>query len=165
MAKYSRLRGVTKEAVSKAVREGRIPSFNENGRRLIDPELADQEWQKNTNPSVANEESRQKKLGVSIEEDKNNGPSYSQSRSIREAYQARLAKLSYEEKLEKLVSAEKVKVTAFTTARIVRESVLNIPNKISYQLATETDSNKIHLILTEALIEALEELAVGKLKT
>ena len=40
-------------------------------------------------------------------------PTYAESRAVREAYQARLAKLEFEEKSGKLVNADEVKAEAF----------------------------------------------------
>ncbi|OQB05793.1 MAG: hypothetical protein BWY19_00818 [bacterium ADurb.Bin212] len=167
LSEYARIRGVNKNVIFKGLNSGIIPYvLDEKGNRKIDVDIANKAWEENKGVDIQ----------VALREEANEDPStdtktvpttaatYAQSRSIREAYTARLSKLSYEEKLGKLISAEKVKITAFNTARIVRENILNVPNKIAYQLAAETDPNKINFMLTEALIEALEELAVGKLK-
>jgi len=55
------------------------------------------------------------------------GPSYAQSRAIREAYLARLAKIEYEERLGKLISRDEVQVAAFNKFRMFRDGMLNIP--------------------------------------
>jgi hypothetical protein len=58
-----------------------------------------------------------------------------------------------------LVSLEDVKKVAFARGRIIRDSMLNIPDRISSLLATENDASKIHEILTKEIREALEELS------
>lgn len=167
---YAKHRGVSPEAVSKAVESGRITTVtDENGKRLIDPEKADLEWARNTQSSkrynpTKGEMAQGKKKPDPEEGDPAlsqvlQGPSYAQSRAIREAYAARLAKLEYEEKTEKLIPVDKVKVDAFKLARTVRDAILNIPDRISNELASYgNDPARIHERLTQELILALEEL-------
>lgn len=87
------------------------------------------------------------------------GPSYAQSRAVREAYQARLAKLEYEHKSGKLVEVDKVKAAAFRTARTVRDGLLNLPDRVAHELAHETDPTKVHLRLSTEIRTVLEALA------
>ena len=50
-AEYARLRGVSRNAVSKAIKAGRISTTTApNGRVLIDADRADREWAANTDP-------------------------------------------------------------------------------------------------------------------
>ncbi len=50
-AEYARLRGVSRNAVSKAIKAGRISvTTAANGRMLIDADQADREWAANTDP-------------------------------------------------------------------------------------------------------------------
>lgn len=122
---------------------------DERGRDRIDPVAADAAWDANTNPG------KQASMGGA---DKARGPSYAESRAIREAYQARLAKLEYEEKISKLVEVDKVKLEAFELGRMLRDLILNIPNRISTEAASETDPVKVHSLLTVELNKALEEI-------
>jgi hypothetical protein len=163
MRGYAKHRGVSPEAVSKAVKQGRISTvLDEKGDRKIDPTKADIEWEKNTVRGQKDAPQPEPEADKPDGQATVQGPSYAQSRAIREAYQARLARLAYEEKAGKLVSADKVRITAFNTSRIVRDSILNIPDRIAHELAAETDPHRLHVMLTEALIEALEELTIGK---
>lgn len=169
--KYAAHRGVSGEAVSKAVRTGRISVVvNEKGQRLIDPAVADKEWAENTYhnkrttqgpmvkkpqpapaPAQADDPVAPSQAGIPA--------SINQSKAIKEAYEARIKKLDYEEKLGKLIDVDKVKVAAFKTGRVVRDNLLNIPNDLSGKLAAETDQKKIHHMLTEAITIVLQELA------
>lgn len=87
------------------------------------------------------------------------GTSYAKSRAVRENYQANIAKLTYEEKAGKLVKVDDVSREAFEIARTVRNSVLNIPNRLSALLANESDPNRVFEILTKELNHALEDLS------
>ena len=86
-------------------------------------------------------------------------PSYAQSQAIQKAYQARLAKLDFEERLGKLISVDQVKADAYRTARQVRDAIMNIPDRVSMELAHETDASRIHEKLAGELRTALEQLA------
>lgn len=88
-------------------------------------------------------------------------PTYAESRAIREAFMARLAKLEYEEKSGKLVPVDQVKADAFKTARIIRDGLLNIPDRVAHELAHETDPTAVHLRLTAEFRAVLEALADG----
>lgn len=57
-----------------------------------------------------------------------------------------------------LVSVEEVKTEAFNVARVVRNNLLNIPDRVSALLASMSDTEKIHETLTEEIRTALEEL-------
>ena len=58
-----------------------------------------------------------------------------------------------------LVPIEEVRNSFFAKGRIVRDGILNIPNRISSLLATINDASKIHEILTQELRNVLEELS------
>ena len=58
-----------------------------------------------------------------------------------------------------LVSVEDVKVAAFNKARIVRDSLMNIPDRVASLLASIDDPHKIHEVLLQEIRTALEELS------
>ncbi|NEV49558.1 hypothetical protein EUZ93_03565 [Wolbachia pipientis] len=62
----------------------------------------------------------------------------------------------------KFVSIEEVKTEAFNIARVVRNNLLNIPNRVSALLASLSDTEKIHKTLTEEITGSLEELSNTK---
>lgn len=146
---YAKQKGVTKQAVHRAIKDGRITFKMKNGRKMIDPRVADQEWKRNTGHS---DELNQSNDRTSLQ------PSYAAHRAIEKAYKARLAKLEYEERTGKLVSAEKVKIDGFNFARILRDNILNVPDRISTELAAETDPAIVHSKLMDELIRALGEV-------
>ncbi|MBI5888926.1 MAG: hypothetical protein HZB82_09525 [Deltaproteobacteria bacterium] len=164
---YARYRGVSPEAVSKAVRTGRI-TVDADGK--IDPEKADRQWLENTNPSKAlnfasgnsKHRSSSKIAGADTEaaatSPANGLPPFAQSRAIREAYEARLRKLEYEVKIGKLVSADEVRVDAFNIARITRDRLSGIPDMVAPVLVGMNDINEIHRLLSTEIRLACEEL-------
>lgn len=153
-AEYARRRGISQEAVRKAIQGGRLVECivtNERGRQRIIPSVADAEWDKNT-------QHHRKSLPdvPEIEDDLlDDIPNFNVSRAKREAYQAELARLEYEEKQGTLVNAEAVKKEAFRTARLVRDAMLNIADRIAAELAANTDAFAVHKQLTDEIRTAL----------
>lgn len=171
---YAKHRGVSIEAVSKAVREGRISTVTgRKGQRMIDPEVADREWAENTDPMMQRlhrtdpsalpnasalseaELEADDALGDDTE------PVLHKAKAKKEHYLAKHAKLKYEQAAGSLVEAEAVKKAAFETGRTIRESLLGIPDRIAGELAGETDPHRVHVVLTREITLALEELARG----
>jgi hypothetical protein len=169
VTQYAKHRGVDIKAVTKAIDAGRITCVETpGGRRMIDPDAADADWAANTDASAKiGGDAQRAARGIAPTEtpeatdDEDGEPAtYAASRAKREAYQAKLAKVTYEERIGKLVLAEEVHKQAFKTARTVRENILNIPDRIASQLASEPDPHKVHLLLSDELRRALESLAV-----
>lgn len=160
LSEYGRRRGVSPEAVRRAIQSGRLKnavSRDGKGNPKIDPDVADKEWAENTSDNRGwNARENAKKTA---EKDTQVSGTLNQSRAVKEAYLARLAKLEYEEKSGKLVPAADVKNEAFRVARIVRDNMLNIPDRVSSELAAQTDQVQIHKMLTEEIRKALEAIS------
>jgi len=155
---YARHRGVAESAVRKAITQGRI-SKGKNGK--INPKIADKEWGQNSDPAQIKAENAfdapdysQNSAPSSL-----SGPSYQQSRAIKEAYGAKLLRLQFEKESKKLISIDDVKVSAFNAARMTRDRILNIPDRVIPQLVGKTNIFEMKEILKAELIKALEELS------
>jgi hypothetical protein len=72
---------------------------------------------------------------------------------------ARIAKIDFEERTEKLVSSDEVKVAAFNRFRRFRDGMLNIPDRLAAVLAAEGDPRRIHELLSSEIRNALTEFA------
>lgn len=167
---YAKRRGVTHRAVQKAIESGRLnKALVRNGAKtLILPTVADQEWAQNTDtrkpsntvqPYAAQMAPAPAAQQQAAEPSIPSGPSMAQSRAIREAYQARLAKLEYEERSGKLISADEVRLAAFKAARDARNALLAIPDGIAAQLAATTTTFECHRIVLEEVTRVCNELA------
>ena len=86
---------------------------------------------------------------------------YQTSRAVREAYLARLAKLEFEERQGKLVSADDVKVVAFNAARRARDLLMAMPDRVSSVLAATDDPVEIRRVLNAEIRRVCEELSSG----
>lgn len=165
IAAYARHRGVSHVAVLKAIKSGRIEKEADGS---IDAVKADAAWSRNTNKAQQRQHRSQPAsatptsapaeahLGPPIV---NSGPSYAQSRAVKEAYHARLAKLSYEEKSGSLIKIDAVKVSWFNILRVLRDRVLNLPDRLAPVMAAETDPKKIRDLLEEDLRLILNDAA------
>ena len=76
-----------------------------------------------------------------------------------EIEKGKILKLERAEKEQSLISAEKVQETLFKKGRVIRDALLNLPDRISSLLATIDDASQIHEILTQELRTVLEELS------
>ena len=160
---YAKHRGVSLQAVLRAIREGRLSASaqqRETGRWDIDPELADEEWRQNTDSGQgAPAHAKNRRQLSEPQEDSGDQPmSYADARAQHERFKARLAQLELEEREGKLVQADAVKQEAFRVARIVRDAMLNLPDRIAAELAAETNQFKVHQRLTKEIRRALEGL-------
>lgn len=150
---YARYRGVALSAVQKAIKSGRI-SVQPDGR--IDSAQADIQWAQNTErhaPPVA-QRGQDEDDGSSF-----GGSQYTKARAVREHYQARLAKIDYEERVAKLVPKDEVQVAAFNKFRQFRDHMLNIPDRVAAMVAAESDSARCYEIIAIEIRRALNDFA------
>ena len=137
----------------KAIKAGRIGKEPDG---TIDVAKADAAWQTNTDPA---QQRTPAASSFQSEPPQLAGPSFAQSRAIREAYNARLAKLAYEEKAGELVRTDAVKVTWFNILRVLRDRTLNLPDRLAPILAAETDPKQITALLDDELRQILDDVA------
>lgn len=87
------------------------------------------------------------------------GMEYIEARAMREEYLAKIAKLEYETKIGKLISADDVKVIAFNSARRARDMIMSIPDKISPILAGLSNPIEVHQVLGDELRQVCAEIS------
>ena len=156
-------------SVTKAVKSGRIAKavVEKDGKKWLDRDLAVELWHRNTKQSplgpqkiVGHAPRDKQKLREQVDLMPDDAiPELNVSRERREHYQAELAKLEVDLKRGELVSADSVKKVAFDLAKTVRESLINIPDRVVNQFAAETDPQAIHMALSHEIQFALERLA------
>lgn len=145
--------GVDEKSVRKAIARGRLSESvgqNEKGQPVIlDEARAIEEWganaAKSTHPS---------KGGTSLAE--------AQRRVLLQ--RERGLKISNDQKRAKLVDATKAARTGFEAARVIRESVLSLPARLSGEFAAEMDPRRIFDRLDAELRLALGGAADAILK-
>lgn len=158
LREFGRMIGVSGEAVRKAVNTGRIPkeamgeivlSSGKTRPAIKNVEMAIASWGANTNVNYAGQRGKERADKVQEPEKREakesplvspgTGPvsasGFAKAKAVRETYQAKLAQLEYEEKTGKLISTDKVRIAQFTQGQIIRDAILNIPDRIAAQLA------------------------------
>lgn len=169
-AEYAKLRGVSRQAVAAAIKSGRITAaVLDDG--TIDIALADKLWAENTNPVQGEHGHISKRKNKNEDElieaarsvgvDPLHPPTLAESKTLEAAYKARLAQIEYEQKSGQLVDAEGVKKEAFRVARITRDAMLAIPDRLSAELAGITEPFVIHQKLMAEIRSAIEEVSKG----
>jgi hypothetical protein len=156
---YARRLNISNEAVSKAVREGRIKKgWNKKEEKII-VEHADLEFGFLFKETTVNEpetedtgqtNSKGKKLTDSS--------SFMEAKRIREIKLAQLAALDLEEREGRLVNKEQVFKELFVFGQNLRTSILAIPDRTIDNIMASESRAEAHNLLTEALQGALEEL-------
>ena len=155
-AQFSRDIKVTKAAVSKALKSGRLDEakVNRDGKVFLIKAKAFEIWEQTSDPS--HPRARKKEI---VPRDSEDLPSFNESRAKREAMMARLAEIDVEEREKLLVPSEDVKNAWVQLVTIAKTKVLGIPTKAKQRIP-DLDKSAIGL-LDEIVRETLEDLAIS----
>jgi hypothetical protein len=138
-AEYARHRGVSRPAVNKAVRRGKIPVHVENGRKLIDPAEADRALGLNVQRVLADEDNIGQTRDAMRRPD---APGLTQARTATEVYRARLAELDYNERLGKLRPIEQTEVGARQCFEVVLRAFAGVIGRAE-ELNTRANKERV----------------------
>lgn len=155
-AAYAALRKCSREAVSRAIKAGRISLVN----GLIDPEVADIQWKANSRARASQGETEQLPLMTAAGPDEPARPDdYMFNRNRREAAEAERAELSLAEDKGQLIRVDAVKAAVAGVFSATRDALLQIPARLGPQLAAESDPSKAQTMLHAEIHQALQLLA------
>ena len=162
-AQFSRDIKVTKAAVSKALKSGRLDEakVNRDGKVFLVKDKAFNIWEQTSDPSQPR--ARKKDVVKTIGSSGEDVPSFNESRAKREAMMARLAEIDVEEREKLLVPSEEVKNAWIQLVTIAKTKVLGIPTKAKQRIP-DLDKGAMAL-LDEIVRETLEDLAVENVET
>ena len=166
---YARHRGVTDTAVHKAIRAGRI-SPEQDG--TIDPEKADRDWSRNSEPPRGGTRATAVKAAVPSEAATtgpadasqgklpSGGASLMQLRTANEAVKLARGKIKVQKERDELVDRNQAIAHVFSMGRAERDAWLNWPSRVSAQMAAKLglDPHTMHIALDAAVREHLLEL-------
>lgn len=160
---YARHRGVTDTAVHKAIRAGRITPESDG---TIDPERADRDWSRNTEPPkvglnrTATRAAVPDTPGDAPTALPSGGTSLLQARTVNEVVKAQTNKVRLARLKGELVDRSQAIAHVFKLARSERDAWLNWPARISAQMAARlaVDAHAMHVALEAAVREHLQEL-------
>ena len=83
---------------------------------------------------------------------------YQKSRAIKESYAARLRKVEFEEKMGTIVHKEGIEKASFGVARILREKLKAVPNRLAPKVTVVTDQRENFIILQEEMESVIKEI-------
>lgn len=181
-AEYAKLRGCSEAAVNTA-RKQRIKAAEviRNGKVMIDSELADQLWAKNSRrrreqlvtgrPAVRQQPKQVEPLQVPTDKDlkafimglpEDQIPDdVNEIIRRKEHYNAERQRVQALKDRGEVVAADQVKAEAFALARAVRDGLMGIADRLAPMLAATTDARKVHQLLSDEIRVALRSLADG----
>lgn len=183
LSAYARRRGVSVEAVSKAVERGRLHGsivMVDGKPKIADPELADTEWQANTRPRIDQpppvpkkpkaKAERAPRSKVDEEGDVDDGelppgvPRYDVSRAVREYHEARrsgaladVAEIERDKVRDDVVPIEEARSYMIEKFTLVKTRLLGVPSRVAQRLPKL--AKEVEPIVDELIREVLEELA------
>lgn len=187
-AAYAARRGVSDRAVRKAIESGRLSrSVTQNGNRwLIEPEIADLEWDRNTAPQKVRSAAvinsgKARARGEDVPEPEPEAPpavpgaargaaTYSQAKAAAEGYRAMLLKLDYEEKSGALVRKAEVERRLAEVAKEVKDAVLRTGMQMIGEIAkaagglTPEQRQEVLMVIERHQNKALETLGNAGLR-
>jgi len=168
VAALCRSLGLQRYAVDEAIRRERITSWrrDERGRIWIDEEKATREFIERTDPGAAADNGKFREIEGVDAVDLPSGDLSPLEQLKRETLRIRRAQADREEikrDVERglLVAREEVQKIAFDSARIVRDALKAVPDRIAPVLASEDDQNEIRRILNLELDAALNGLVTA----
>ena len=150
-AEWARKQGFSKQYVSKLISQGKVKLIH----GMIDEDAANAALAKQRDPHLPLR--RRQNSSYTNSEDVHD--LLMKMKLKNEIEKGKLLEAKVKEELRELLPADKVYNAMFAKGRIVRDGILNIPDRISSLLAGIDDAAKIHEILTREFREVLEELS------
>jgi hypothetical protein len=150
-SEWARRQGFSKQYVGKLISEGKIKLID----GMIDERSANSVLTRQRDPNLP----LQRKGGGTYEQRDDMHDLLVKTKLKNEIERGKLLEAKVKSEMGELISAEKVRNAMFAKGRIIRDGILNVPDRISSLLATINDAAKIHEILTKELREVPEELS------
>ena len=89
-------------------------------------------------------------------------PSLMDSKTFLTIYQGKIAQQKYDIEAKKLVYRDEVEQKAFKVARVIRDQLLTLPERLSGEVASSTDPKEIKEIMYKEINEVLTFLHEGE---
>lgn len=145
-AEWARKHGFSRQYANQLIKEGTLKSVE--GK--IDEEQADMALAAIRDLSKTEKRSSQESTELST--------LLLKTRIKNEMERGKLLEARAKVEIGELVSVDEVKQAAFNKARIVRDNLLNIPDRVANLLASVDDASKIHELLSQEIRNSLEGL-------
>lgn len=155
----ARAEGVSQPYVAKLIKQKRLKT---NAKKQV--RLAELRALRATDldPSRGNHKPKTVPPGGEVELQTSKG--FTAARTHREEQLAHLAEIEVRTKLGELVEWSKIEALNASTAVMIRESLLAVPDRLASVLAAETDEKQIRAMIDNEIRAALAHLAAGMRK-
>lgn len=165
---YAKMRGCAESAVRKAIRSKRITPEPDG---TIDPERANQEWERNTfigatlRPSAMKPaeppraQQRAAAPAAGLETSTDPVQSFLRARAVKATFDAKISQMEYEEKAGRLIQATRAAEYASTFSAIVKDHIMAQPDRVAPALAAVSDERAAHRILSNDGSALLKKLS------
>lgn len=184
-AEYARRRGVSREAVRQALEAGRVSGVDVDGRVMIDPERADIEWARNTDPDQqqrgAPEQFERTQLRAEEAlrgglDDDGGAPGAPgapgagdalapaeptilvEAKAKTELLRQQMLEIDLAERLGELVRMADVERAYAARLVAAREALDALPDRLAAKLAATDDAARVHAMLAEEIRLAMAHL-------
>ncbi len=160
VTEYARHRGCDEKAVRKAIDAERITVVERDGRRLIDPDVADIQWARNTRSRVrrdpgAGASSAQAPANAEASATADAGPdaevgdtmSYQEASRVLKIEDARVRRIERQEAEKRLTDAADAARAVWTAFRTLRDTVMPLGRRVASKAAHMTDPREIQLMV------------------
>lgn len=169
-ADYARHRGVTRQAVNKAIKAGKIHLREQAGRKGLDPAEADRAMGLNVSRVLA-QENDDSDDAPPRQPDAMPSSGLTRARTATEVYKARIAELEYNDRLGKLRPVEDITIGAQRCAEVVLRAMSRISGRADEYaamvakdgvLGMRTVLRSVERDLRKVVAEAFAKLAAGE---
>ena len=170
-AEYARLRGVQKSTVLRAIDSGRITTVEQNGQIMIDPEVADIQWAKNTQEKFVTSGPTKDGAAISTvptaavqvprEIDLPGGYDRALATAKRETHEANLAQMREAKEAGALLERSRVIKAATDSGALVRTVLERLPNLADELFALGSAAAiraRLHGVVSEVLVDLADNL-------
>lgn len=175
-ARHRRARGLpggALNAVQEAIKARRITPIMQDGKVLIDPEVADIQWAKNTNhakarhlklaPAPAGAPGAAAATGAGAPPADGDPNTFMGWKTMREKHEAQLAEMKAQQMRGELLRADEVRRGVVGLLRTLRAGLGALPDRLAPLLAAEADPLRVRAMLKGEIDGLLAELVKTEL--
>ena len=167
MAELAEIKGISKAAVSKRVKSGRLDAaiVLVGGKKKLNKDIALDIWENTTDiqrtaiqQQGLTPEQKNELLNVIDELPAEEIPDFNTSRAKKMYYDAKLAEIEVNFKNKELVDAKETERKGFEIAKSMSSKLMSLPERVSALFASETDAASIGKVLKEELYNCIDEV-------
>ena len=167
MAELAEIKGISKAAVSKRVKSGRLDAaiVLVGGKKKLNKDIALDLWENTTDiqrtaiqQQGLTPEQKNELLNVIDELPAEEIPDFNTSRAKKMYYDAKLAEIEVNFKNKELVDAKETEKKGYELAKSMSSKLMSLPERVSALFASETDAASIGKVLKEELYNCIDEV-------